>query len=211
MDNVSIAELTQEAFYLSVYNYADMAALVYDTLLTLEDEVTLIWRKKFGLGSILYLLARYCLVAYISIEYCLDIINYESIGSLKPWLAGFDTELGNVVSTILVCQFILQLRKFGTRVQTVPSVNIASTPGIRGRLQCIHETIIEEFGNSGMDYDLEMENDMAEFEGDIMPSASIDTIVHITAEEFPWAINPVENITGPSEIGSRARGVEEEV
>ncbi|KIJ40147.1 hypothetical protein M422DRAFT_256976 [Sphaerobolus stellatus SS14] len=186
MDTVSIAELTQEAFYSSVYNYAEMAALVYDTLLTLEDEVTLIWRKKFGLGTILYLLARYCIISQASIGYCFDIINYEGIGSSK-------------------------LHKFNTRVQTVPSVNISSTPGIGGRLQHIHETIIEEFGNSGMEYDLEMENDMAELEGDTTPSAGIDTEVHITAEEFPWAINPVENVAGPSEIGSRARGVDEEV
>ncbi|KIJ40154.1 hypothetical protein M422DRAFT_256983 [Sphaerobolus stellatus SS14] len=102
------------------------------------------------------------------------------------------------VSAILVCRFILQLRKFNTKVQTVPSVNIASSPGIRGRLQRIHETIIEEFGNSGMEYDLEMENDMAELEGDTTPSGGIDTEVHITAEEFPWAINPVENVAGPN-------------
>ncbi|KIJ40145.1 hypothetical protein M422DRAFT_256972 [Sphaerobolus stellatus SS14] len=129
---------------------------------------------------------------------------------LNPTLVGFDFALENVVSTILVCRFILQLRKFNTRVQTVPSVNIASTPGIRGRLQRIHETIIEEFGNSGMEYELE-KNDMAQLEGDTTPSASIDTEVHITAEEFPWAINPVENVAGQSEIGSRARGVDEEV
>ncbi|KIJ40141.1 hypothetical protein M422DRAFT_256967 [Sphaerobolus stellatus SS14] len=134
-----------------------------------------------------------------------------SVKVLSPWLVGFDGGLENVVSVILVCQFILQLRKFNTRVQTVPSVNIASSPGIRGRLQHIHKTIIEEFGNSGMEYDLEMENDMAELEGDTTPSAGIDTEVRITAEEFPWAINPVENVAGPSEIVSRARGVEEEV
>ncbi|KIJ40142.1 hypothetical protein M422DRAFT_256969 [Sphaerobolus stellatus SS14] len=137
--------------------------------------------------------------------------NSISAKVLNPWLAGFDGGLQNVVSAILICRFILQLRKFNTRVQTVPSVNIASTPGIRGRLQRIHETIIEEFGNSGMEYDLEMENAIAELEGDTTPSADIDTEVHITAEEFPWAINPVENVARPSEIGSRARGVEEEV
>ncbi|KIJ37651.1 hypothetical protein M422DRAFT_259742 [Sphaerobolus stellatus SS14] len=274
MDTVSIAELTQEYFYSSVNSYADMAALVYDTLLTLEDEVTLIWRKKFGLGSILYLLARYCIIAQTSIGYCSDIINYEGIGSLKSFHNENDksnnihnqAELGSaisihslligrayavsggklyvaaglglilassigiaissllletinafnfssvyltLVSAILVCRFILQLRKFNARVQTVPSVNIASTPGIRGRLQHIHETIIEEFGNSGMEYDLEMENDMTELEGDT--SASINSEVHITAEEFPWAINPVEDVAGPSEIRSRGRGVDEEV
>ncbi|KIJ40125.1 hypothetical protein M422DRAFT_256949 [Sphaerobolus stellatus SS14] len=121
---------------------------------------------------------------------------------LNPFLAGFDDGLENVISTILVCRFTLQLRRFNTRVQTVPSVHIASTPGIRGRLQRIHQTLIEEFGNSGIEYDLEMENDTAELEGYPTPSAGIDTEVHITAEEFPWAINPVESTLGPSGSGN---------
>ncbi|KIJ45797.1 hypothetical protein M422DRAFT_250588 [Sphaerobolus stellatus SS14] len=91
---------------------------------------------------------------------------------------------------------------FNTRVQTVPSVHIASTPGIRGRLQHIHETLIEEFGNSGMEYDLETKNDMTELEGDTAPYAGIDTEVHITADEFPWAINPVESAPGTSGSGN---------
>ncbi|KIJ30899.1 hypothetical protein M422DRAFT_267505 [Sphaerobolus stellatus SS14] len=119
---------------------------------------------------------------------------------LNPFLAGFDTGLENTVSAILICRFILQLRKFNTRVQTVPSVHIASTPGIRGRLQRIHETLIEEFGNSGIEYDLETKNDMVELEGDTALSVGIDTEVRITAEEFPWAINPVES--APGTLGS---------
>ncbi|KIJ48337.1 hypothetical protein M422DRAFT_247663 [Sphaerobolus stellatus SS14] len=106
------------------------------------------------------------------------------------------------VSTILICRFILQLRRFNTRVQTVPSVNIASTPGIRRRLQRIHETLIEEFGNSGIEYDLETENDMAGLEGDNAPFAGIDTEVCITADEFPWAINPVESVPDTSRSGN---------
>ncbi|KIJ29567.1 hypothetical protein M422DRAFT_269008 [Sphaerobolus stellatus SS14] len=119
----------------------------------------------------------------------------ESISTkvLNPFLAGFDAGLEDCVSVILICQFILQLHKFSTRVQTVPSVHIASTPGIRGRLQRIHETLIEEFGYSGREYGLETENDMAELEGDTALSVGIDTEVRITAEEFPWAINPVES------------------
>ncbi|KIJ33066.1 hypothetical protein M422DRAFT_265096 [Sphaerobolus stellatus SS14] len=355
MDIISITELKQEYFYTRVGSYADMAALVYDTLLTLEDEVALIWRKKFGLGSILYILARYCIVSQISIEWSIDILNYEGILSIKslnsendkstifgirmleilevlitilqvgaataihalligrayavsgrnsfiaaglaliivlyngltishtvlfstsplnppnsavsvtalildgtvmaitayfawtsskqlqnmfgtrksltviflqqglirffiiliwslegsisnkvlnPFLVGLDSGLENVVSGILICQFILQLRKFNTRVKTVPSVHIASTPGIRGRLQHIHETLIEEFGNSGIEYDLETENGMAELEGDTAPIAGIDTEVHITADEFPWAINPVESPPGTSGSGN---------
>ncbi|KIJ27932.1 hypothetical protein M422DRAFT_270869 [Sphaerobolus stellatus SS14] len=117
-------------------------------------------------------------------------------------LTGFDSGLENVVSALLICRFILQLHRFNTRVQTVPSVHIASTPGIQGRLQRIHETLIEEFGNSGIEYDLETENDMAELEGDTAPFAGFDTEVHITAEEFPWAINPVESAPGTSGSGN---------
>ncbi|KIJ29983.1 hypothetical protein M422DRAFT_268547 [Sphaerobolus stellatus SS14] len=105
------------------------------------------------------------------------------------------------VSVILICRFILQLRKFNTRVQTGPSVHIASTPGIRGRLQHIHKTLIEEFGNSGIEYGLETENDMAELEGDTTPSAGIDTEAHITAEEFPWTMNPMESAPGNLGLG----------
>ncbi|KIJ30555.1 hypothetical protein M422DRAFT_267895 [Sphaerobolus stellatus SS14] len=121
---------------------------------------------------------------------------------LNPFLAGFDAGLENIVSTILLCRFILQLRNFNARVQTVPSVHIASTPGIQGRLQHIHETLIEEFGNSGIEYDLETENDMAELEGDTALSVGIDTEVCIAAEEFPWAINPVESSPGTSGSGN---------
>ncbi|KIJ30544.1 hypothetical protein M422DRAFT_267882 [Sphaerobolus stellatus SS14] len=120
----------------------------------------------------------------------------------NPFFADFASNLENSVSVILICRFILQLRNFNTRVQTVPSVHIASTPGIRGRLQRIHETLIEEFGNSGIEYNLETENDMAELEGDTAPSAGIDTEVRITADEFPWAINPVESAPGTSGPGN---------
>ncbi|KIJ30680.1 hypothetical protein M422DRAFT_267726 [Sphaerobolus stellatus SS14] len=122
--------------------------------------------------------------------------------ALSPWLAGFDTPLANSISVILLCRFMLQLRKFVTRDQTVPSVNIASAPGpgIRGQLRCIHEAIIEEFGDSGMDYSLETDNDALDPTGDTVPTAGIDTEIRITAEEFPWAINPVKSIPGPSVI-----------
>ncbi|KIJ37638.1 hypothetical protein M422DRAFT_259728 [Sphaerobolus stellatus SS14] len=71
---------------------------------------------------------------------------------------------------------------FNTRVQTIPSFNIVSI----------------EFANSGMEYELETENGMAELAGDTTPSADIEPGVCITVEEFPWAINPVENIAVPS-------------
>jgi Family of unknown function (DUF6533) len=38
--------------------------LAYDTLLTLSIELEYIWRKKFKLGTLLYLLARYAAILY---------------------------------------------------------------------------------------------------------------------------------------------------
>lgn len=38
------------------------ALLTYDTLLTLPDEVEYVWCKKFKLGTILYLFARYPMI-----------------------------------------------------------------------------------------------------------------------------------------------------
>ncbi|KIJ34782.1 hypothetical protein M422DRAFT_263140 [Sphaerobolus stellatus SS14] len=121
---------------------------------------------------------------------------------LNPLLAGFDAPLEDSISSILICRFMLQLRKFNTRVQTVPSLDIASTPGVQGRLRRIHETIVDEFGDSGMEYSLEAGHHGPEPDGGIAPTAVIDTQVRITAEEFPWAINPVESIPGPSGTGN---------
>ncbi|KIJ49105.1 hypothetical protein M422DRAFT_246915 [Sphaerobolus stellatus SS14] len=116
---------------------------------------------------------------------------------LAQSIGGFDIGLEAVVSVILICRFMLQLRKFNSRVQTLPSLHVVSNSGIRGQLHQVHQTIIGEFGNTGIDYDLEMENGMAEVEsGDHIPSVGIDTEVCTTTEEFPWAINPVESIPG---------------
>ncbi|KIJ28063.1 hypothetical protein M422DRAFT_270698 [Sphaerobolus stellatus SS14] len=116
---------------------------------------------------------------------------------LNVWLAGFDVGLENSIAAILICRFMLQLRKFNTRVQTIPSVSISTNIGIQGRLHRFHETIIEEFGNSGLDYSLETENDVPDAEGDTAPNAGSGTELRITAEEFPWTINPVESLPGP--------------
>ncbi|KIJ49120.1 hypothetical protein M422DRAFT_246929 [Sphaerobolus stellatus SS14] len=266
MDSPSLSEIIQGYFSAKVGSYADMAAMgliIYDTLLTLEDEVALIWRKKISLGSILYLQARYCIIIGIIIEFIIDILllvksrnnHYPAIkyphtalsvialisdgavmaitayfaweeskqfrkafGSsrqsltiillhqgvirfiiiaLAQSIGGFDIGLEAVVSVILICRFMLQLRKFNSGVQTLPSINVVSNSGIRGRLHQVHQTIIGEFGNTGIDYDLETENGMAEVDsGDHIPSVGIDTEVCVTTEEFPWAINPVESILG---------------
>ncbi|KIJ33044.1 hypothetical protein M422DRAFT_783276 [Sphaerobolus stellatus SS14] len=78
--------------------------------------------------------------------------------TVNPWLAGFDTGLQNAVSVILVCQFMLQLRKFSSRH--------------------VHDMIIEGLGNPGIQYDIDAENEVEEIEGN-------GAEVIITVAEFP--------------------------
>lgn len=49
-------------------NYLDAALLVYDTLLTLSDEIKYIWHKKFRLGTVLYWITRYPALVLFSLE-----------------------------------------------------------------------------------------------------------------------------------------------
>lgn len=45
-----------------------VAVIVYDTLLTLGDEINLLWRRKLTLGSYLYILSRYGTMASLFIS-----------------------------------------------------------------------------------------------------------------------------------------------
>ena len=45
-----------------------VALLAFDTLLTLSSEIKHIWGKQFRIGTILYLLARYPLLAIYLID-----------------------------------------------------------------------------------------------------------------------------------------------
>ncbi|KIJ40788.1 hypothetical protein M422DRAFT_256208 [Sphaerobolus stellatus SS14] len=261
----------QDNFCRSVGNYTEVAASV----LSLKDETTLIWKRKFSLGSILYLLARYCCVAaatlsvlpegifalYVGrgvLELVSDVCGLSAIistqglliaraygisggravvrtalGLLLAVYAGsffvavvlaairlvtlpvaaqltiiaqlcgtviaFHEEtyqsrlagvvigdLGLVIPTILVCKFMLQLRKFTSSVQTTPSIHIASNSGIRRQLHRLNESILEEFGNSGIhlnEVDSQIWDLEAELEVMLSPAGSIDTPVHLGAHE----------------------------
>ncbi|OCH88025.1 hypothetical protein OBBRIDRAFT_115510 [Obba rivulosa] len=58
----------------SAFVVAGLTALVYDHILTFGDEVTLIWRGRFGLVSVIFLFNRYL------IPFVLMIDVYESFG-----------------------------------------------------------------------------------------------------------------------------------
>ena len=52
--------------------------LAYDSLLTLFEEVSYIWKKKWKLGTVLYLLTRYALLVFTLIETILS-LNFTSL------------------------------------------------------------------------------------------------------------------------------------
>ncbi|KIJ27625.1 hypothetical protein M422DRAFT_271171 [Sphaerobolus stellatus SS14] len=91
------------------------------------------------------------------------------------------TTLHISISVILICRFLLELRKHSTSAQSVSSLNIETTPafGIRGYLQCLNQSIIEEFGNSCIGHELEAD----EFMDDQESSGVIDTKLRINAED----------------------------
>lgn len=56
--------------YIEAANYAiaaSFALLVYDTLLTLFHEIAVLWRRKLGMATLLYSLARYPCILLFSV------------------------------------------------------------------------------------------------------------------------------------------------
>ncbi|KJA25144.1 hypothetical protein HYPSUDRAFT_38111 [Hypholoma sublateritium FD-334 SS-4] len=59
---MSVAELTTSIQYTRIVSYAQVASIVilsYDTLLTLDREINTIWRSKFSVMKLMYLITRY--------------------------------------------------------------------------------------------------------------------------------------------------------
>jgi Family of unknown function (DUF6533) len=61
----------------------ETALFVYDTLLTLPQEVHHTWNKKFKLGTTLYILARYSTLLYLSLLITGRFMNFTS---LEVWI-----------------------------------------------------------------------------------------------------------------------------
>ncbi|KAF8579753.1 hypothetical protein K439DRAFT_1620294 [Ramaria rubella] len=79
---MSSQETIQEQSDNVAVNYANVAAFAYDTLLTFPSEVRFIWHKKFKLGTILYLLARYPALLVLLLNVYL---NFETFLSLQTY------------------------------------------------------------------------------------------------------------------------------
>ena len=57
----------------------ETALLAYDSLLTLFEEVSYMWKKKWKLGTALYVLARYAMLLYIVIQTIFLLIGFASL------------------------------------------------------------------------------------------------------------------------------------
>ena len=62
------------ARYLTVWSYLSpdffyqLALVVYDILLSLRRELSFVWRRRFGIGTILYLLIRYTVTPHLFLQ-----------------------------------------------------------------------------------------------------------------------------------------------
>ncbi|KIJ55983.1 hypothetical protein M422DRAFT_239160 [Sphaerobolus stellatus SS14] len=86
MDNTTTTEFIQEVFDLQVTAYTNLAAtvlLLYDTVLTFRAEIEFMWKRKYNLGFILYMTARY--------------------GALVSLIAGDVYNVGNLDSFSIAC------------------------------------------------------------------------------------------------------------
>ncbi|KIJ46951.1 hypothetical protein M422DRAFT_778340 [Sphaerobolus stellatus SS14] len=94
-----------EYFYrhLKSRNYANISAivlLIYDTLLTSGDEIAFVWRRKFGLGSTLYLLARYCGFPGLCVGFAYNTRNFDGRAELFEKLFLMTTFSFNLIVAI---------------------------------------------------------------------------------------------------------------
>ncbi|KIJ56115.1 hypothetical protein M422DRAFT_239323 [Sphaerobolus stellatus SS14] len=112
-------------------------------------------------------------------------------------LTGIDASLEVAISVILICRFLLELRTFTERTQSVPSVHIATLSGIQGQLSRLNASIIQEFGQSGMnnqsDCDLEDGARNDEDNKASIPANSTDIDLGIS-EEHPGTITAEEEV-----------------
>ncbi|KLO12049.1 hypothetical protein SCHPADRAFT_439906 [Schizopora paradoxa] len=62
-----VLELLRKLLMAKSLNAASAAIYFYDSLLNFEDEVTLIWRKRWNIGTVMYLATRYLVLIDITV------------------------------------------------------------------------------------------------------------------------------------------------
>ncbi|KIJ36479.1 hypothetical protein M422DRAFT_261238 [Sphaerobolus stellatus SS14] len=121
---------------------------------------------------------------------------------VPAFLRGVTTGIEISVSTILLSRFLLELRKFNTRSESIPAEEEEAVYDMGGRLCRINRSIIEDFGNPGFHSEWENATQSVEERESSDWHNNEVTELAVNAEEFPWAINGDDHIPSDS-INSR--------
>jgi len=84
-------------------NFASLAVFVYDYLLTLELELTLIWSSDWSIGKILFLLSRYStfidvpLILYFTMKPDIPVVQCSPICHLSTWFYIFGIVMAEAI------------------------------------------------------------------------------------------------------------------
>ncbi|KAJ7581991.1 hypothetical protein C8J56DRAFT_1028967 [Mycena floridula] len=117
---VHSAQLLQAVTYVNV---CSLALLIYDSLLTMDGELRLIWRAKMGFGTSLYFTARYItvldlpLVVYYSLNRTLSPQGCHILYSFNIW---------TTVVGIIAAETILLLRTWALWGQSMRVLKVLS-------------------------------------------------------------------------------------
>ncbi|KAJ7579582.1 hypothetical protein C8J56DRAFT_964449 [Mycena floridula] len=114
------AQLLQAVTYVNVCSFG---LLIYDSLLTMDSELRLIWRAKMGFGTLLYFTARYItvldlpLVIYYSLNRSLSPQGCHILYSFNVW---------TTVVGIIAAETILLLRAWALWVRSMRVLKVLS-------------------------------------------------------------------------------------
>ncbi|KIJ53917.1 hypothetical protein M422DRAFT_241175 [Sphaerobolus stellatus SS14] len=199
-DASSQSEVIQDVIARKVMTVVMTAALtltIYDTTLVFSDELSLIWRRKWRLGTFLYLLARYGTFLQIFLNLLLSVPISTSITLLDPKFAGLDVSLEDVVAPILITRFMLQLRQrqqAQAAPMSLPTVSTAqfnrrptTGSGIRSALSRISDHVVQEFGEPDMPPNIDNRDFHKEDSQMIQTEKGLSRSQIAMADEYPWA------------------------
>ncbi|KIJ51941.1 hypothetical protein M422DRAFT_776303 [Sphaerobolus stellatus SS14] len=113
----AVEQQTVNLFYeFKVETYTILTAIVlllYDTILTLPDEIAFIWKGKVNFGAVLYILARYITLSKFSLDYTLFMLNlYDE--SITVQLVTVLSRTSSVIDigAVVTVQLILAARAY---------------------------------------------------------------------------------------------------
>ncbi|KAF8584605.1 hypothetical protein K439DRAFT_1616590 [Ramaria rubella] len=122
-----IATIIQGQSDLMAQTYVTVAALRYDTLLTFSSEARFIWQKKFQLGTILYLLARYPTLLESLLDVYLDFASIPSVQT-DSLLFARTYAISSHKKLVFIVLALLGTTKTVLSIVAVPTSNCITSP-----------------------------------------------------------------------------------